>query len=657
MARMIPLFRWHTAAARGKHRMRTRMLAACLSLALTACHPTETQETSAAPERADDTGSTGDLRAALAALPSAEVLGAHANGVPYMIRGRLGSAGASVKGLSAHEAHAKVGAALAHIAPAFRMSASDLIVRRVSVDEEGNTHLRYDQMRNGLQVVGQELILHVDPSGQVYAVNGTARDGESAPAKARISPEAARAAALDSTSGRHLASEGEARLVYIRSGQEERLKLVYEVMVTGEGLDLPIRDHVYVNALTGALEARDTEIHTAQNRAVYSSNNGTTLPGTLKRSEGGAATGDSHVNENYNHLGTTYQCYYQNFGRDSYNGAGAQLRSSVHYSTNYTNAFWNGTQMVYGDSDGVQSAPLGKSQDVTVHELTHAVTSSESNLTYSGEPGALNEGMSDIFSAYCECWQKGWVWDRPVWLVGDDVWTPATAGDALRYMDNPTQDGSSTDYYPERYMGTSDNGGVHWNSGIVNLAFKLLVTGGTHPRGKTTLVVPAIGCQKAGAIFYKASTDLFTPSTTFAQAKTYTEAAAEQLYGTGSAEQNAVNLAWQAVGVGLPPQLPTALTNGVALINQAASTGQEKHYYLDVPASRASTFVSSGGTGDADLYVRVGTAPTTYAYNCRPYLSGNAETCNIAAQTTAQRVYVMLRAYSTFSGVSIKGTY
>ncbi|KFA88600.1 M4 family metallopeptidase, partial [Archangium violaceum] len=287
--------------------------------------------------------------------------------------------------------------------------------------------------------------------------------------------------------------------------------------------------HVFVNALTGGIEMVSTDIHAAKNRAVYSANNGTSLPGTLKRSEGGAATGDSHVDENYNHLGTTYDCYSVNFGRDSYNGSGAQLRSTVHYSSNYTNAFWNGSQMVYGDSNGTQSAPLGKSLDVTVHELTHAVTSSESNLTYSNESGALNEGLSDIFGAYCESWSRGWVVDAAVWMVGDDVWTPNTPGDALRYMANPTQDGSSYDYYPTRYTGTSDNGGVHWNSGIANLAFKLLTTGGTHPRGVTTTNVTGIGIQKAGQIFYRANRDLMTASTTFAQAKTYTEQAATQL--------------------------------------------------------------------------------------------------------------------------------
>jgi Zn-dependent metalloprotease len=620
--------------------VRTRFLAAALlALPLAACEVDNSQLPDGAQKFDEATDSLGDVQAALAALPSARVVGSHDDGVPFMLSGRLDNA-SGLQGLAA----------------AFRLQATDLVEKRTTVDEDGNTHTRYAQLKNGLPVIGGEFIVHRDASGNIYSANGSARDGELVPAKARIDSEAAKAVALDNTTGRHLAIEGEPRLVYIRSEKDNRLKLSYEVVVTGEGLDLPIRDHVFVNALTGAIEDTTTDIHAAQNRAVYSANNGTSLPGTLKRSEGGAATGDSHVDENYNHLGTTYQCYYQNFGRDSYNAAGAQMKSSVHYSTNYTNAFWNGTQMVYGDSNGVDSAPLGKSLDVTVHELTHAVTSSESNLTYSNESGALNEGMSDIFSAYCESWTLGWATPASVWMIGDDVWTPATAGDALRYMANPTQDGSSKDYYPTRYTGTSDNGGVHWNSGIANLAFKLLSTGGTHPRGVTTNNVPGIGIQKAGAIFYRANRDLFTASTTFAQAKTYTQTAAEQLYGVGSAEKNAVDQAWQAVGVGIV--IPaTALTNGVAITGISGAAGSEKHYYLDVPAGRASSYVLSGGTGDADMYVRIGSQPTTSSYNCRPYLSGNNETCNIAAQSTTQRIYVMLRGYSSYSSTSLKGTY
>ncbi len=622
---------------------RTRFLAAALlALPLAACEADNSQLPEGSPKADVAADSLGDVQAALAALPSAQVAGSHDDGVPFMLKGSLDNA-----------------SGLQGIAAAFRLQATDLVMKRTTVDEDGNTHIRYGQTKNGLPVVGGELIIHKDANGKIFSANGSARDGEIVPAVARISAEAARAAALDSTVGRHIASEGDARLVYIRSEKDNRLKLAYHVVVTGDGLDLPIRDNVYVNALTGGVEAVHSDVHAAKNRAVYSGNNTTSLPGTLKRSEGQAATGDSHVDMNYDHLGTTYDCFSVNFGRDSFNGAGAQLRSTVHHSTNYTNAFWNGTQMVYGDSDGVQSAPLGKSLDVTVHELTHAVTDTDSDLIYSNESGALNEGMSDIFSAYCESWKLGWTVPASVWMIGDDVWTPNTAGDALRYMANPTQDGSSKDYYPTRYTGTSDNGGVHWNSGIANLAFKLLSTGGTHPRGVTTTNVTGIGVQKAGAIFYRANRDLFTASTTFAQAKTYTEQAAEALYGTGAAEKTSVSQAWTAVGVGAstPPPTATALTNGVALTSQSASTGAEKHYYLDVPASKASTFVSSGGTGDADLYVRIGAAPTTSSYNCRPYLSGNAETCNIAAQATNQRMYVMLRAYSTFSGVSIKGTY
>ncbi|WNG58182.1 peptidase M4 [Archangium gephyra] len=626
--------------------MRTRMLAACLSLALTACD-TESLEPSADPV------STEDVQAALAALPSAQIVGAHEDGVPYMIRGQLGSSASSLQGVSASAAHSQVSSALARISPAFRLDASDLSVRRITRDEQGNTHIRYEQTKNGLPVIGHELILHVDPNGLVYAANGSARDGETLPYRARVSSEAARVAALDATLGSRLSTEENPRLVYVRSEKDNRLKLSYEVVVTGQGLQLPIRDHVFVNALTGSIETVASDIHSALDRIIYS---GSTA--TVVRREGDPPTGDAVVDGTYNNLGITYNCYFHNFGRDSYNNAGAQLKAVVHYSTNYTNAFWDGTKMVYGDSDGVQSAPLGLSLDVTVHELTHAVTSSESNLTYANESGALNEGLSDIFGAYCESWSRGWAVDAAVWMVGDDVWTPNIPGDALRYMANPTQDGSSKDYYPTRYTGTSDNGGVHWNSGIANLAFVLLTQGGTHPRGVTTTAVTGIGIQKAGQIFYRANRDLMTASTTFAQAKTYTEQAATQL-GYTTAEVASVSAAWQAVGVGIvvPPAPATALTNNVGLTGQSGASGTQKFYYLDVPASRASTFTISGGTGDADLYVKIGSQPSTSSYNCRPYLSGNNETCSIAAQTTAQRIHVLLNAYSTYSGVTVKGAY
>lgn len=599
-------------------------------------------------------GVSADVLDSLRAFPRVTVEG-HDEGVPYFIRGTLGKAPAAVSDVLGAPARAELTAGLRTIAPVFRLSEDQLALRRVSTDEQGNRHLRYQQLQHGLPVVGGELILHVDRLGHIFAANGSARGGVASSPLAWVAPEEAQAVALGHTDAFPRAAADAPRLVYLR--EKEALELAWQVRILGDREGLPVDDLVYVHAHKGEVLAVHPQVHTALNRRVHTANNGSTLPGTLRRSEGGAATGDTHVDDNYVHLGTTYNCYQQNFGRDSYNGAGATLTSTVHYSTNYVNAFWNGTQMVYGDGNGVDSGPLGRDLDVTVHELTHAVTDTDSDLIYSNESGALNEGQSDIMAAYCESWTRSWAMDADVWKIGEDIWTPGTAGDALRYMGNPTQDGSSRDYYPERYTGASDNGGVHWNSGIANLAFKLLSTGGTHPRGKTTVSVTGIGTQQAGAIFYRANRDYYTASTTFAQAKTYTEQAATALgYSAASVTQ-----AWQAVGVGggttPPPGTTTPLSNGVALGGQAASTGTSTYYTIVVPAGQSTlTVETSGGTGDADLYVRAGSQPTTTTYDCRSVSATSTERCTISSPQ-ATTYHVLLYAYSSYSSVTIKATY
>ncbi|ATB40166.1 hypothetical protein CYFUS_005614 [Cystobacter fuscus] len=628
---------------------RIRFLAAALlALPLAACEVDNTQLPEGEQKFDEATDSLADIQAALAALPSAQIAGQEANGIPFMITGRLGKAD-EVQGLALGSGN-RVSKALPGIAAAFRLNAADLVAKRSRTDEKGVTHIRFGQTKNGLPVVNDEMVIHVGQDNTIIAANGTARDGEIAPARPSISEEAAKVAALDSTTGRHLQIDG-VRLVYVRPSTDAKLQLAYEAIVSGEGLDLPIKDAVYVSALDGSIVARHAKIHTALNRKVYSANNGSSTPGTLKRSEGQAATGDTHVDVNYDKLGGTYNCYKNNFGRDSFDNAGATLISTVHYSRNYVNAYWDGTQMVYGDGDGVNSTQLGLSADVTTHELTHAVTERESNLTYSGESGGLNEAMSDIFGAYCESYDSGtWATTNAVFMVGDDIWTPATPNDALRYMYDPAKDGASHDFWTT----STKNVDVHYSSGVANLAFTLLSKGGTHPRGKSTTVVPAIGVQKAGAIYYKANVDYFTASTNYSQARTYLEQAAAALYGAGSAEVAAVTASLTAVGVGVaaPPQ--TVYLNQTGL---AASTGASLSYTLAVPAGKASTFAISGGTGDADLYVRAGAAPTTTTYDCRPYKSGNSETCELPAKTAATTFYISVRAYSTFSGVTLTGSY
>jgi vibriolysin len=326
----------------------------------------------------------------------------------------------------------------------------------------------------------------------------------------------------------------------------------------------------------------------------------------------------------------------------------------VHHRVKYVNAFWDGTQMVYGDGDGVNASNLANSLDVTAHELTHAVTDTESDLIYSGESGGLNESMSDIFGAVCEWHGTGKVMGANIWLIGDDVWTPAIPGDALRYMANPTQDGDSLDYFPEYASGVD----VHYSSGISNLAFYLLSQGGTHPRAKTTTVVAGIGIEKAARIFYKANVDLLLPSSNFEAAKVATEQAAAQL-GFDAATQASVSNAWKAVGVGvpIPPPPNVVLSKGQPVTNISGARGSKAYYSIQVPEGATDlTFTLAGGTGDADLYVRFGNAPTLTSYDCRPYKSGNAEVCTFAAPQHGTW-YVMLNGFSAYTGTSLNVTW
>ncbi|ATB37613.1 hypothetical protein CYFUS_003038 [Cystobacter fuscus] len=521
--------------------MRHSLFAACVSLSLGACGGTTLPEPTgdeATQVLAPDL--PADVRSALAALPSARIIGAHEDGMPFMIRGDFGRASGSVR------------EPLAAIAPVFRLRASDLVVRRSSRDERGHTHVRYSRTLNGLPVFGEELIVHLDELGRIYAANGSARGGEAValPAQARLSREALEHAALALVPGGERVW-GEPRLQYARSSTDSRLKLAYELVVEDASGGGRVREHVFIDALEGTLVLRFSDHHEAVDRVIYSRANSGNV---LVRQEGEVPTGDAIVDVAYDNLGRFYDCYQSLFSRDSYDNAGAPLQASVHFLRNYGNAYWNGySQIMCGDGDSSISAPCSD-PDIIFHEMTHAVTGAESGLVYTGESGGLNESMSDIAAVFCSSWETGWSTGPDIWKLAESSWTPATAGDALRYLDDPRKDGRSLDYYPDYTSSTS----VHYSSGISNLAFALLSKGGLHPRGKTSVTVAGIGVEQAARIFYKAGTDYFTASTTFAQARAYTEQAAQDLsYSTGS-----VTAAWEAVGVGLTP--PPALAAGGA---------------------------------------------------------------------------------------------
>jgi len=182
------------------------------------------------------------------------------------------------------------------------------------------------------------------------------------------------------------------------------------------------------------------------------------------------------------------------------------------------------------------------SLDVAGYELTHGVTSATANLTYSGESGGLNESISDIFGTAVEFYAAAHgAAKSPNYWIGEDIYTPGTPGDALRYMDHPKNDGRSIDHYSQYYSSLD----VHYSSGLTNNFFYLLSEGGKNDT--SGLSVTKIGRAKAEAVFYRALTVYMTPGTDFAAARVATVQAAQDLYGATTA--NAVAGAWTACGV------------------------------------------------------------------------------------------------------------
>ncbi|HEX6640786.1 MAG TPA: M4 family metallopeptidase [Thermoanaerobaculia bacterium] len=528
-------------------------------------------------------------------------------------------------------------------------------------DEMGQTHVRLQQYLHGLPVVGAEFIVHSDADRNVVGMNGRFAPGRNLPRNPTVDAWTAIERAAQQAGIENAKYTAWPKLTYVVNERGNAF-LAWAITANYRSIEGEEMDVIYADATSGDLVMRNGLIQRARNRATYNGNHTTSLPGTLVLSETGGSTSDSAISIAHANAATSYDYYSSVHGRDSFNNAGAQIKSTVHHQVNYNNAFWNGSQLVYGDGDGTNFTFLGNALDVGAHELTHAVTTYSANLVYSNESGALNEATSDIMSSAAEAWKDGAV-SADTFKVGEDIYTPGVSGDALRTMGDPAASGDS-DYYPTRYTGTADGGGVHTNSGIANLAFKLMVTGGTHPRGKTTVNVTPLSTtattsiNMGAKIWYRALTVYMNSTTNFAGARTATANAATDLYGAAAAAT--VNQAWDAVGApggSGGGGTTTTLSNGVAVTGIGASTGSWKHYKITVPSGQSSlAIVMSGGSGDADMYVKRGTQPTSSSYDYRPYLNGNNESVTVT-NPVAGDWYISLYAYSTFSSVTLKATY
>jgi Zn-dependent metalloprotease len=422
------------------------------------------------------------------------------------------------------------------------------VLKRSEVDFKGNLHVVFQQYNRKMEVDGGELIVHLYPSGEVFAVTSSVLP-DTIDNKVAIVGSASLRQAIDedielSLYASDINVEIEPTLCYLLF--EDEGLLVYRTQISYVdflNFNVTKRSKIYTDAITGHLVLKNPLFMNAKNREVYTANQKTNLPGTLVRKEGQAKVSDPSVNSAYDNSGICYDYYKTTFNRDSFNGKGAKIVSTVHYSTKYNNAFWDGTQMVYGDGDGINFSDFPGDLSVVCHEITHAVTTYTANLRYQGDSGALNEAMSDIFGASSTVYRDKGI-TQYSWMIGHDCYL---AGTALRYMNNPILDGVSYDWFPTRYKGGQDNGGVHWNSGIANLAYVLMVQGGVHPQQKSNNWVQAIGISQAQQIMYSALSQYMTSTSTFAQARAATETAAKVLYGAGAV--TSVSGAWTAVGV------------------------------------------------------------------------------------------------------------
>ncbi|MDQ4133583.1 MAG: M4 family metallopeptidase [Actinomycetota bacterium] len=288
-----------------------------------------------------------------------------------------------------------------------------------------------------------------------------------------------------------------------------------------------------------------------ERRTVYDVEGGGSfdLPGKKVRGEGDPPSDDESVNEAYDGADKTYDLYKEVYGRDSLDDRGMELISSVHYGVDFDNAFWQGSQMVYGDGSGriFAKGGLTKAVDVIGHEMTHGVVQFTAGLIYRKQSGALNESFADVMGSLVKQYSRDQSADEADWILGEGILGPALNGKGLRSLKEPgtayegdRQPGHMDDYVdlPDDNDPSNDNGGVHINSGIPNRAFQLAAT-----------AIGGKAWEKAGQIWYTTLTSKLDANAQFVPTAEATVEVAGELFGSGSDEETAVRQAWEEVGV------------------------------------------------------------------------------------------------------------
>jgi bacillolysin len=410
---------------------------------------------------------------------------------------------------------------LATYGPLFGLSdpAQELVVTREKTADAARQFVRFQQVYQNIPVFGGEMVVQVNAQNDVLSVNGEILPALALDVSPQIDSATATQTAISATAKWHevdaasLKASEAALWIYdpvLVGPYDGATRLVWRIEVTAEAL-LPIDELILVDAQRGSIALHFNQVHTAKDRRTHDGNDGATLPGTLVCDESSptCAAGDADAIAAHVNAGDTYDFYLAHHGRDSVDDAGMSLISTVHHCPSpglcpYANAFWNDTldQMVYGSGYA-----LG--DDVVAHELTHGVTDQESQLFYYYQSGAINESFSDVWGEFVDLTNNHGD-DSPGvrWLMGEDLGIGA-----IRSMEDPTLFGDPDRMTSANYHTlATDNGGVHFNSGINNKAAYLMTDGGTF-NGHT---VTGLGIDKVAAIYYEVQTNLAVSGSDYA---------------------------------------------------------------------------------------------------------------------------------------------
>jgi Zn-dependent metalloprotease len=387
-----------------------------------------------------------------------------------------------------------------------------------SKKKNGRNYEKFSQTYAGIPVFGGEMTVQLDDAGGVQFVLSDimTATGDLDRGKVSVVPSISASdavfLAIDLMRAEHPAIQLQNTTPQLMIYQPEVVgntgstHLVWYTVVKSVSVYV-VDEVVLIDAHTGEVALRYTQIKNARNREVYDSNSSDQIPGTLERAEGDPASGIVDVDTAYDYLGDTYDFYFNENGRDSIDNAGMTMIATVRYCPDpdmcpFQNAFWNGTQMVFGEGF--------TADDVTAHELTHGVTQYESNLIYMNESGAINESFSDMWGEWIDL-VNGQGNDDPSvrWLMGEDI--PGMG--AIRDMSNPPAfghpDSKCSSFW---YEGPFDNGGVHWNSGVGNKLCYLLTDGDTF----MDVEIEGMGIPMVADLMYECQANLLTVASDYA---------------------------------------------------------------------------------------------------------------------------------------------